>query len=345
MPQQASGTVRRSIPHELGLRPGELVEVRSEREILSTLDKNGRLRGMPFMPEMLQFCGQRFRVLKRAEKSCDTIRRTGGRKVEDAVHLDGVRCDGSSHGGCQALCLIWWREAWLKRVEPTAERSGAETRELPEPQVSESDLQRLTTRNRYIDATLYSCQATRMLEFSASMKWWDPKGVAREVVRGNVTAIKALKVIAKAALNVLRRRLGMDPVPSIHGKCEGKTPSGRIPGLKPGDWVEVKSKEEIEATLGRGQTNRGLWFDVEMLPYCGRKMRLLRQVNRIIDERTGAMLQLPNDCWILEDGVCHGFRSPNRLFCTRQIYSYWREIWLRPTEPPSTEDAPSAHQD
>ena len=72
-----------------------------------------------------------------------------------------------------------------------------------------------------------------------------------------------------------------------------------------------------------------------MLPYCGRKMRLLQQVDRIIDERTGAMRKLPNDCWIIEGSVCNGHMSRGRLFCTRQIYGYWREIWLRPTEPPT----------
>lgn len=50
----------------LNLRVGELVEVRSEAEILATLDENGELENLPFMPEMLQFCGQRFRVDKLA---------------------------------------------------------------------------------------------------------------------------------------------------------------------------------------------------------------------------------------------------------------------------------------
>jgi hypothetical protein len=42
------------------VRAGEMVEVRSKEEILATLDERGRLHGMPFMPEMLQYCGQRF---------------------------------------------------------------------------------------------------------------------------------------------------------------------------------------------------------------------------------------------------------------------------------------------
>jgi hypothetical protein len=37
----------------LNLRIGELVEVHSAEEILATLDENGELDGLPFMPEML----------------------------------------------------------------------------------------------------------------------------------------------------------------------------------------------------------------------------------------------------------------------------------------------------
>lgn len=323
----------------LDLRPGEWVEVRSKEEILATLDGNGRLNRMPFMPEMLQFCGKRFRVSKRAEKSCDTIFQSGGRQVADTVHLDGVRCDGSAHGGCQALCLIWWREAWLKRVEQSSNRDDQKlVDDQLDASVSEHDLYQLTKRRRVLDATLYSCQATSMLDFSKPMTWWDPKPVAREVVRGNVTVRKALKVIGKASLNALRRRFGVDPKPSVYGKCDGRTPTGRIPGLQPGDWVEVKSKAEIEETLDRARTNRGLYFDIEALPYCGRKMKVRSKVERIIDERSGAMLELPNDCWILEGAVCEGYQSRNRLFCTRQIYSYWREIWLRPVGPPGEQE-------
>ena len=32
-----------------------------------------------------------------------------------AVHLE-TRCDGSAHGGCQASCLLFWKDAWLKPV-------------------------------------------------------------------------------------------------------------------------------------------------------------------------------------------------------------------------------------
>ena len=80
---------------------GNWVEVRSKEEILQTLDQDGRLDGMPFMPEMLGFCGKRFQVYKSAHKTCDTVFPLRSRRVDDTVHLQ-TRCNGQSHGGCQA---------------------------------------------------------------------------------------------------------------------------------------------------------------------------------------------------------------------------------------------------
>ena len=97
------------------LKVGDWVEVQSKEHILRTLDSKGQLDGMQFMPEMFQWCGQKFQVYKRAHKTCDTVFPVRGRRVAEAIHLD-TRCDGQAHGGCQAGCLIFWKEAWLKPV-------------------------------------------------------------------------------------------------------------------------------------------------------------------------------------------------------------------------------------
>ena len=52
------------------LRAGELVRVKTPREILATLDGEGAFEGVPFMPEMLESCGGIFRVLRCVEKTC-----------------------------------------------------------------------------------------------------------------------------------------------------------------------------------------------------------------------------------------------------------------------------------
>jgi hypothetical protein len=96
-------------------RTGDVVEVRSKDEILATLDQHGALDGLPFMPEMLQYCGQRFRIGAVAHKTCDTARQTWkGRRLQTTVHLAGLRYDGLAHGGCQAEYTLFWKDAWLK---------------------------------------------------------------------------------------------------------------------------------------------------------------------------------------------------------------------------------------
>jgi hypothetical protein len=53
-----------------GFRAGELVRVKTPREILATLDAEGAFEGVPFMPEMLESCGETFRVQRCVEKTC-----------------------------------------------------------------------------------------------------------------------------------------------------------------------------------------------------------------------------------------------------------------------------------
>jgi hypothetical protein len=77
--------------------PGSLVEVRSWPEILLSLDDQGMLEGLPFMPEMVKFCEERFRVSKRIERTCEETE-GGMRRIRNTVFLDALRCDGSAHG-------------------------------------------------------------------------------------------------------------------------------------------------------------------------------------------------------------------------------------------------------
>ena len=88
------------------LRVGDLVQVLDAEEIMATLDEKGELDNLPFMPEMLRYCGRRMTVHKVAHKLCDTQTRTGLRRMERAVHLTGARCDGGAHGGCQTACSL-----------------------------------------------------------------------------------------------------------------------------------------------------------------------------------------------------------------------------------------------
>ena len=97
-----------------GYLRGDIVEVRSATEIAATLDGDGRLDGLPFMPEMAPFCGRQFPIQGRASKTC--VEGLGLRRMTGTVFLENLRCDGAAHDGCERGCLMFWKEAWLKPV-------------------------------------------------------------------------------------------------------------------------------------------------------------------------------------------------------------------------------------
>src|SRR4029079_9446919 len=92
------------------LRVGNRVVVRSANEILCTLDANGTLDGLPFMPEMLSWCGKSFRVQRGVERTCGDGYPIRYSAANDVVIWDGPRCDGGSHDGCKHGCRIYWKE-------------------------------------------------------------------------------------------------------------------------------------------------------------------------------------------------------------------------------------------
>jgi hypothetical protein len=103
------------------LQPGQWVEVKSTKEIFATLDDQDKLAGLRFNPEMTKFCGQKFKVFKKLNKII--IESTGElRRIKvPTVILEGVYCDGRSHGNCDRSCFCFWREAWLRRVDISGE--------------------------------------------------------------------------------------------------------------------------------------------------------------------------------------------------------------------------------
>ena len=161
----------------LNLKAGDWVEVRSREEILATLDQNGRLENLPFMPEMFQYCGQKLRVFKRADKTCDYIQRWSIRRMKNAVHLEGVRCDGAGHDGCQAGCLIFWKEAWLKRAGSSNSVVPAESLRQAAASPRDSGLctiESLLAASHSKNAEgeiVYSCQATDVPKFTLYMSF------------------------------------------------------------------------------------------------------------------------------------------------------------------------------
>jgi hypothetical protein len=334
-------------------RAGDLVEIKSKEEILATLDERGCAGGMPFMPEMLKFCGKRLRVSAVAHKTCDTAKQTSKlRQLEAAVHLDGARCDGSAHGGCQAECNLFWRDEWLRP-------GSAKGEELPPPAVAAGSCSEavLHFKTRQVDGeeNRYACQATQLYDFTEPLAQWDPRQYLYDLWSRNHSTGRVLRVLFLATLRwVLARipigyrlfkafhdamhlKLAGRPAPSLAPKFKKgeKTPTGRL-NLRPGELVRIKSQKEIEQTVDGCARNRGLTFDPEeMAPYCGRIVRVKKVVTQIIDEPTGKMIYMKQPCIMLEGVVCIGEFASCRLNCPRAIPSYWRELWLERVSDPA----------
>ena len=315
------------------LRPGDIVEVRPAAEILATLDDRGALDGMPFMPEMAQLAGRRFTVSRRVDKICDTVNGTGSRRMLDTVYLEDLRCDGSAHGGCRAGCRIYWKDAWLKLVEGHASTAvQAHPSDTGNPAAAE--LERITLEGTHPagDPELWRCQATEAFTATTPLKTSNLAQYWRELRNGNFGVLRFAFIAARGFLIEIGRRTGvLKPLPLI-GPGTHTEPAGL--NLQPGELVRVRSPEEIRATLDETGHNRRLSFDREMLPYCGKTLRVKGPVERIIEDSNGKMLKLPRDCVILEGAVCSGERTAGCWFCPREIYPFWREAWVERVEQP-----------
>ena len=315
------------------LCPGDIVEVRSAAEILATLDKNAALDGMPFMPEMAAHVGRRYKVSRRVDKICDTIAATGCRRLHATVYLEDLRCSGAGHGGCQAGCKLYWNEAWLRRIDIRSDASHQSTEET-------TNLERLaqagtrTTRDLGGKRSdVWRCQATEALNASEPLKASELGQYWRELTNGNFGLFRFTAIAARGFVMEVASRVGLlKPLPLKGPKTKPPPPAPL--NLQPGDLVQVRSPIEIQASLDEIGLDRGLSFDREMLPYCGRTFRVKDRVHRIVDDKTGRMLNISKDCVILDGVVCSGECSTGRWFCPREIYAYWRESWLRRVDEP-----------
>ena len=154
------------------------------------------------------------------------------------------------------------------------------------------------------------------MDSTTALKWWD----ARQYVEAYRSGNNSLSTVLKSLVYVLyyygtmarSPRLGAvsrwfyDRFQSVWGgvpfpRKPGKIAAGQIPprldlDLKPGELVRVKSYEQILETLDSSASNRGLSFDAELVPYCGKVFRVRTRIERFIDEKTGKMLKMKNSC-------------------------------------------------
>lgn len=290
----------------------QLVEVKRSSEILQTLDADGKLDGLPFMPEMAAYCGAQIRVHRRADRTC--VPEKGFSQMNSAVFLHESRCDGSYHNGCERACLLFWKEEWLtpatgaRKVDAdAAAQDAAATRTLVQ----------LTT----VRGDRFVCQATELASATRGVfSRWDVRPFLLEIFHGELTIGGFITIVARTIVN---RVFGRGAKMVLVG-TPGKKSRGNLE-LRAGEWIRVKSVKEIQANLDAKGGNCGLAFRPTMHDAIEKRYQVAFPVRRIIIEETGKMVHLSNTV-ALKGVTCQGACVAN---CPRNEYLYWRESWLQ----------------
>src|SRR6186713_2900430 len=187
------------------LRAGDSVRVRSAAQILATLDADGMLEGVPFMPEMIDACDRTFRVLRRVEKTCVDGFPMRCFPGSDVVILDSARCDGAAHDGCKRGCRIFWKREWLEPAEDDVARPSAD---------AAATLQLRERLRVKADAEHYFCQSTELYratrEFTGSRRLLTVRIALREVRAGDLSVPRAIALLSRWITQRWLRRFGVD---------------------------------------------------------------------------------------------------------------------------------------
>jgi hypothetical protein len=226
---------------------------------------------------------------------------------------------------------LFWKKAWLKPAEGPG---ASETTRLAEEDVDLASLQIATRRASESGEARYRCQATEIVAATSALTAFDPRPYFEDLSTGNAPpgefVREILRVYGKAIINKLTGffRIG-GPRRGCGAPADAAPRQATKLDLQPGEQAQVRSAAEIIATLNKSRKNRGLSFEPEMLRHCGKTYRVLARVAHVIDERSGKMINLANDCIMLEGVACSGRDNRQRAFCPRGPLFYWREAWLR----------------
>ena len=293
-----------------------------------------RPRQMPFMPEMARHAGGATRS-RRVDKICDTIAATGSRRMHATVFLDDLRCDGSGHGGCQAGCRFYWKEAWLRRVDHKVStppcRMGCCPTSSGRPGWDTDRGRGGATRALALSGDR-SIQGFRAAEDFQSFAYW------REFTNGNFGPLRFIPL----AVRGLVMEVAGPPWRASSAPPRGAGRSPR-PGSRwtytPANWCGCGRRRNRSHARRAGLEPGALLRprDASVLRPDTPRQGPGRPVHRR-EDRPDA--QNPEGRHHPRGPVCSGECSTGRWFCPRAIYPFWREAWLdRVEEPTSTSTA------
>jgi hypothetical protein len=223
---------------------------------------------------------------------------------------------------------------------------------------SESDIWKGTQgdADRATGEPIYTCQATQLPQATQPLSTWALKPYLEDYVLGCVSLRRIVSQVLFKAFHELLVQSGIglgsffraiyDGIQYVRGgraypwhrgtvPKQQRTPAGNL-NLKIGELVRIKEYKQILNTLDDNRKNRGLHFHAELSLHCGKTFRVLHRPKKVMDESTGRLMELKNDCIVLEGADCDG-RYTNPLNCTRATYPWYREVWLERVSQEETE--------
>jgi len=189
--------------------------------------------------------------------------------------IDGLRCSGNDHDGCQRGCLILGKSEWLTKLS-----TG---RPMGSPSVVNTVAISPALKTK-VNPDRYFCQSTELVRVTKPLSLSGRIRVCfSEVVSGDVGV---LAVLERIITPIFWKAMDMFVRPRYVIRPLDKTPLTKT-DLKSRELVEVKSADELEQTLNRKGCNRGLRYDHGLNQFYGTRHRVRDRLDRIIIESTG----------------------------------------------------------
>ena len=172
---------------------------------------------------------------------------------------------------------------------------------------------------------MHGCQLPNIPNLAEGLEQVEPQPLLRRLKRSLAVPWNYyVKRWIKQAYHLYTKQTGQAKSKRAAQPVETIEPA-RPEKLKAGDWVRVRTWEEIQPLLDPFKETRGCAFLEDMRQYCGTKQRILKSMERFLDERDYKVKKV-NGVILLENVICQG--TPAFGKCDRCCFLFWREEWL-----------------